>query len=290
MARGNLAPQMIARILDHVRAQDMRQGHHLAAQQLADTFRVSRAPIVSALKKLEEMGVVRAEANRGFFLVSDAANLPELPDQAEGEDPAYFRIAEDRLSGRLAARVSETELMRIYSLPRGRLLKILHQIADEGWIDRLPGNGWEFREVLTSRKAYADAYEFRAAIEMQALLQPGFRSDPKAFAAARAHQQALLVSYEDQSRSAIFGTNVDFHEMLMGCADNPFFLDAVRRVNRLRRLMEYRITQDRSRLPQQCREHLQLLDLIEAGDMPVAVAFLHRHIHEAGRLKAAMFE
>lgn len=285
MARGNLVPQITAQILDHLRSQHAKAGYHLAAQGLADALKVSRAPIVGALRKLEEAGICRLEANRGYFLLADAENLPGQAGDDPSEDTAYFRIAEDRLAGNLPDRVSENELMRIYDLPRGRLLKILHQIADEGWIDRLPGNGWEFRETLVSEKAYADAYQFRAAIEMQALLLPSFRIDPAAFAGARRHQEALLASYENESRTAIFGTNNEFHEMLMTCAQNDFFLDAVRRVNRVRRLMEYRITNDRSRLPQQCREHLQILDLIEAQDMQAAATFLYRHIREAGTIK-----
>ncbi|WP_128254240.1 GntR family transcriptional regulator [Falsirhodobacter deserti] len=286
MARGSLSPQIISRILDHARANGFKAGQHLPAQVLADTCRVSRAPIVAALKKLAEQGLVRSEPNRGFFLAHDAGDLP--PAAEEGEDPDYFQIAEDRLAGKLADRISETELMRIYGLPRGRLLRILHRIAEEGWIDRLPGNGWQFRETLTSRKTYEDAYNFRAAIEMQALLLPSFRIDPEAFAAARQHQTALLQHYEDQSRSAIFGTNIGFHEMLMRCANNDFFLDAVRRINRIRRLLEYRITNDRTRLPQQCREHLQILDLIEAKDMHAAATFLHRHVREAGSIKVRL--
>lgn len=288
MARGSLSPQMIALILDHARANDFKAGQHLPAQVLADTFRVSRAPIVSALKKLAREGVVQSEPNRGFFLVKDANDLPPPKDDQVAEDAVYFQIAEDRLAGRLPDRISETELMRLYGLPRGRLLRILHQIAEEGWIDRLPGNGWQFRETLTSRKTYNDAYQFRASIEMQALLLPSFGIDETAFAAARRHQTALLEQYESESRMAIFSTNVEFHEMLMRCANNDFFLDAVRRVNRVRRLMEYRITNDRSRLPQQCREHLQILDLIEANDMQAASTFLYRHVREAGNIKVAL--
>lgn len=290
MARGSLSPQITARILEHVRANDLKAGHHLPAQALADLFRVSRAPVVAALKGLADQGVVESRANRGFFLARDAEALPDPEADPDREEAVYFQIGEDRLAGRLPDRISESELMRLYDLPRGRLLRVLHRIADESWITRLPGNGWEFRETLTSAKAYADAYQFRAAIEMQALLLPGFRIDPEAFAAARAHQTALLEHYESQSRSVIFGTNVEFHEMLMRCANNDFFLDAVRRINRLRRLIEYSITNDRTRVPRQCREHLQILDLIESRDMQAAATFLYSHVREAGKMKAGRLE
>lgn len=289
MSRQSLAPQIMSQILEHVRAEGLQRGHHLPAQGLADAFRVSRAPVVAALRRLEEIGIVRSEANRGFFLALDATGLPAPGPKAETEDDIYFRIADDRLAGRLADRMSTNEFTRLYDLTRGRMLKLLHQIEDEGWIDRLPGNGWQFRETLTSRKGYADAYAFRAAIEREALLLPGFRIDRDAFAQARAIQQALLGSYDRENRAAIFTRNVDFHEMLVQCSDNAFFLDAVRRLNRIRRLIEYRITTDRSRLPQQCREHLKILDLIEAGDMPLAADFLFRHIRDAGVSKAAQF-
>lgn len=289
MARASLSPLIMARIVEHARAQDMKAGQHLPAQALADSFKVSRQPIVSALKKLHQMGVVHSAPNRGFFLACDADEIPELDSDAAGDDVLYDRIAADTLAGCLPERQSENELMRLYGVTRGRLLRVLRRIADEGWIERLPGNGWEIREILTSRKAYADAYQFRAATEMQALLLPSFHIDEAAFAAARRHQQALLESYGRETREKVFGTNIEFHEMLMTCANNDFFLDAVRRVNRVRRLMEYSITHDRTRMPQQCREHLQILDLIEDRDMQAAATFLYRHIREAGNIKSALF-
>lgn len=287
MSRPSLAPKIMSQILEHARAEGMTRGQHLPAQALADVFRVSRAPVVSALRLLEQRGLVRSEDNRGFFLDSDAATLPVLAE--EDQEAIYFRVADDRLAGRTPDRISTTEFMRQYQLSRGRALQLLQRIEDEGWLDRLPGNGWQFSEALSSPMAYAHAYDFRASIEREALLQPGFRIDPEGFAISRARQHQMLSSFASESRSAVFRANNDFHEMLMRCSGNPFFIDALQRANRLRRLIEYRITTDRSRLPQQAREHLHLLDLIEAGRMPEAADFLHRHISEAGRSKVALF-
>ncbi|MDH2352220.1 GntR family transcriptional regulator [Bradyrhizobium sp. SSUT112] len=287
MPRPNLATQMTARILDYIRVNDLEADQHLPSQALADALRVSRAPINAALQILEDMKVVRSEPNRGFFLVKSARELPEIPDSgAEQEDEWYFAIAEDRLSGKLPERVSESELMRRYGLSRTRLLKVLTKIADEGWIERLPGNGWAFGPLLTSRENYQQGYQLRIALEPQALLLPSFKIDRTDFAAAREKQQWLLDGgYKRASRAEIFAANNDFHEMLMACGGNPFFLDAVKRVNRLRRLVEYHITVDRSRLPQQCREHLNILDLLENGLRQEAADFLRVHISGAGLIK-----
>ncbi|SCB10529.1 GntR family transcriptional regulator [Rhizobium multihospitium] len=290
MARSSLTPQISGNIIEFVKTNGMRKGQHLPLQMLADTFRVSRAPIMSALRSLESRGIVRAEPNRGYFLAVDGENLDALrSDNAkdgDGDEAIYFRIAEDRFSGKLDERVSENEMMRLYDLPRSRLLKILHRIADEGWIERLPGNGWSFRQTLTSRQSYEDGYAFRAVIEQQAMLLPSFEPDPEGFRRARQIQSELgQGGYQTWSRADIFKANNEFHEMLVACSRNEFFLDAIKRINRLRRLIEYHITIDRSRLPRQTAEHLHILDLVENGRRNEAAAFLFTHIMGASRIK-----
>ncbi|WP_454702374.1 GntR family transcriptional regulator [Agrobacterium burrii] len=290
MARNSLTPQITENIIEYAKANGMGEGDRLPLQMLADAFRVSRAPIMGALKSLEAQGIVRSEPNRGFFLAVDAqavdAAKPIGPGDAEGNEDIYFRMADDRLSGALPDKVSENELMRMYDVPRTRLLKILHRIADEGWIERLPGNGWAFTQALTSRKSYEDGYAFRAVIEQQAMLLPTFEPNIEGFKRARETQSNLRDGgYEAWSRAEIFKANNEFHEMLVACSQNEFFLDAIRRINRLRRLIEYRITIDRTRLPRQTNEHLHILDLIEDGRRNEAAAFLYTHILGAGRIK-----
>jgi DNA-binding GntR family transcriptional regulator len=290
MARSSLTAQLASQILDHIRANSLPRGQHLASQTLADAFRVSRAPVNSAFKFLENMGVVRFESNRGYFLTTDAKDLSDLKllvNEDGNEDASYFEIAEDRLAGKLPAQVTENELMRRYKLPRSRLVKILNRIAQEGWIERLPGHGWEFRQTLTSRQSYEAGYRFRATIESAAVLEPTFKVDREAFRQAREQQNALLQGEMLRlSRAQLFRINSELHETIVACSGNEFFLDAIKRVNRLRRLIEYRVTLDRSRLTRQCHEHLQLLDLLEAGKTAEASAFLRRHIEGASTLKS----
>jgi DNA-binding GntR family transcriptional regulator len=290
MGRTSLTAQLAAQILDHIRSNELPRGQHLPSQALADAFRVSRAPVNSAFKFLQNMGVVRFEANRGYFLATDAKDLSELKlivNEEGEEDDSYFEIAEDRLAGKLPQQVTENELMRRYDLPRGRLVKILNRIAQEGWIERLPGHGWEFRQTLTSRHSYEAGYRFRATIESGAVLEPTFRIDRDAFRRAREQQQSLLDgAFMRLSRAQLFNINSELHETIVACSGNEFFLDSVKRVNRLRRLIEYRVTLDRSRLTRQCREHLEILDLLEAGKNVEASAYLRRHIEGAKSLKS----
>lgn len=162
------------------------------------------------------------------------------------------------------------------------------RIAQEGWAEKLPGHGWGFLPVLSSREAYDMGYRFRAAIEAAAMREPTFRVDKESLARLRAEQQMLLDGGSRRlPRARLFQINGGLHETIIGWANNPFFLDALRRVNQLRRLLEYRLTVDRSRLTRQCREHLELLDLIEAGEFETAAAFLRVHIEGARRIKSA---
>ena len=60
MARQSVSPQITANILEFVKTNEMRAGEHLPCQMLADAFRVSRAPVNAALKKLETMRVIES--------------------------------------------------------------------------------------------------------------------------------------------------------------------------------------------------------------------------------------
>lgn len=299
---GRLHAHLAAQILAHLRERRLPRGQHLPEQALADLFRVSRAPIRAALTALAESGIVRLERNRGFFVDREpdelgaspvpgagadaAAGRSGLP--AEAEDEPYLAIAADRLAGRLAERVTENELIRRYGLTRPQAVKIMARVAQEGWAERLPGHGWAFTQVLTSRESYEQSYRFRAAVEAAALLEPGFAAPPEGLRRLREEQRALLAGDLNRlPRTELFAINGGFHERLMEWSGNPFFGDALRRVNQVRRLMEYQLTIDRGRLDRQCREHLELLDLIEAGDLITAAAYLRVHIGGARRIKSA---
>ena len=235
-------------------------------------------------------GTGRDRVRGGYFLAKAAEavelDLPQVTDGEVGEE-VYFQIADQRLSGTLRDRVSENEIMRRYGLSRGEALKILNRMAREGWVERLPGKGWEFHPMLTSGEAYEMAYLFRMTIEPAAILQPSFQVDAAAFSRARDQQQALLDGdYLTLSRSELFRINSGFHEMIVECSHNIYFIESIKRVNASRRLAEYRKTLNRSRLVGQSLEHLRILDLIEAGDRQKAADFLRFHLEYALKVKS----
>jgi DNA-binding GntR family transcriptional regulator len=212
-----------------------------------------------------------------------------LQASEDGEDKFYFDMAADRLAGKLPDRFTENQMMRHYGVSRSRLVKLLLRMHHEGWLDRLPGHGWAFQPTLSSPEVYEQSFRFRLLIEPVALLEPGYSLSSDTVRQLREKQQAMLdggiLSY---SRSQTFQIGASFHETLVAGAQNPFLLESIRRVNRLRRLMEYRITADRTRMIQQCKEHIALLDLIAAGDLEAASQFLRTHLEGARAQKLGL--
>jgi DNA-binding GntR family transcriptional regulator len=273
------------RILDLIREDALPPGSHLPAQMLADRLRVSRSPVNQALGLLHEKGLLHREPNRGYFLASEietsAAQLAEelgLDDGGSTRD-VYFRIAEDRLQGVLPETVSESLLKQRYGLTGAQLQSLLHRMAQEGWVHKKPGYGWEFSPMLTTAESLLQSYRMRLALEPAALLEPGYRITPEVLARCRAAEVHLLKGgIRTDTADEIHERGVRFHEVLVEGSGNPFFIDAIRRVNRVRRLLSYRSTQDRKRYKQHCEQHLAILDLLEQGRNEEASEHLREHL------------
>lgn len=283
----SLAEELAIKILDDIERQPVIAGTHLVERKLAEQFKVSRSPVRNALKLLEERGIVHLSVH-GRYLVNTREKMPSKPASEQGGDSEalYFSIANARLSGELADRVTENELLRRFSLTKGQLAQVLRRIAGEGWIERLPGHGWEFQPVLTSLEAYRDSYRFRLTIEPAALLEPGFVLNRPVLEARlkEQHQLAdgLILTI---SAAELFNLNSLLHESLVECSGNVFFVEALRRVDRLRRLMEYRQALERDKAMQRVHEHIILLNMVLEGKNREAAKYLRQHLQSVSALK-----
>lgn len=274
-----------ARLLDLVRQEGLAIGDHLPAQWLADQLQVSRTPINDALAFLHDKGVLRREKNRGYFLVKsvDVANpaMRKKLGLAESDaiTRAYFAMADDLLKGELPETVSEVLLKTRYELTTSQLQSVLHRIAQEGWAQKKTGYGWSFSDMLTTPDSLLQSYRLRMALEPAALMEPGYRLDPKVIEKCRAAEHHLLDGgIETDTPDQLHERGVRFHESLIEASGNPFFIDTIRRVNRVRRLMSYRSMQDRQRYKEHCQQHLHLLDLLEAGRNEEAADTMREHL------------
>jgi DNA-binding GntR family transcriptional regulator len=279
-----------AQVLELIQADGLPVGSHLPAQTLADRLRVSRTPVNDALGLLHEKGVLRRERNRGYFLAQNIERpLAELVDQLglEEEDiigSTYFRIADDRLRGLLPDEFPEALLKTRYGLTQAQATAVLGRITNEGWIEKKPGYGWVFSSMLTTADSLLQSYRLRLALEPAALLEPGYRLDPRVLERCRAAEKHLLDGgIETDTADQLHDRGVRFHEALVEASGNVFFIDTIRRVNRVRRLLSYRSMRDRKRYKEHCRQHLQLLSLLEKDRNEEAAEAMREHLQSTLR-------
>lgn len=283
----SLSATVAVQLAQWIASEGMSVGDRLVERRIAERLRVSRSPVRAALRLLEEEGVVQKEEGGGYVVKAERPITPAKLDAAKrDEEQLYSMIAEDRMSGDLDERVTENELMRRYNVSRSELSHVLRRAAGEGWIERLPGHGWAFLPVLNSMDTYRDSFRFRLVIEPAAILEDTFVLDRESIEACR-DQQMKLVEGEIWSISAreLFNINSAFHEAVMACSRNVFFIDSLQRINRLRRLIEYRRAVNRQRALELCREHIQLADLLLRGDREAASFYMSRHLSDVRRAK-----
>lgn len=275
-------------IVAYARRENLKAGTHIAESVVAEQIGTSRSPVNVALRHLAELGMLSHDLNRGYFLNKDALAYGHLAERfsSQPDDPVYLRIAEDRLGRRLPDLVNEVDLMRLYGVSRSALRHVLSRIQQEGWVEKSVGHGWSFLPMIDSQEAYEESYVFRTALEPTGLMASGFKADPVELAALR-RQQELIAStgWETMTPIELFESNSQFHETLAKWSGNRFILQAVRRTDQLRRLVEYR--QARSRRPRQtqAKEHLQILDAIAAHDALQAATLMRAHLEGARRGK-----
>lgn len=166
-----------------------------------------------------------------------------------------------------------------YELTAAQLKAVLNRIAQEGWAQRKPGYGWEFSSMLTTPDSLLQSYRLRLALEPAALLEPTYHLASDVLEKCRAAEHHLLNGgIETDTPDQLHNRGVRFHESLVEASGNPFFIDTIRRVNRVRRLISYRSMQDRERYTEHCQQHLQVLDLIAKGKRVDAAEMMRKHL------------
>lgn len=291
MTRSPLTLRIANEIAEFVRADDFSPGEQLRTQKLADRFGVSRSPIREALQLLADQGVLEQRTNRGFFVKLRTFGRSDelLPEEAAPFETLnnYQRLAEDWLADHIPADVTEQLLRKRYRLTKTQLGDILLRAMREGWVERKQGYGWRFLPVAKTPEAFEQIYRFRILIEPAALLEPGFRPDAKVFAEQRRIQERMLEGdIRRFTGERLLYNGALFHEELIRLSGNPFFHMSLVRINRMRRLLEYRSKVDRRRLYVQCTEHLEILSLLEKGKVIDASYLMREHLGRALKRKS----
>lgn len=289
MPSSELSRRISRRLAEDIAMGSISCGDHIAAQQLADRYGVSRTPVREALEALEKRGLLVRRVNRGYFVPDE---LPSrLTDVLESQTAEiaddYQRLADDWLINELPAQVTEHFLRERYGWTKAKVGELLARAAREGWAERKEGYGWRFLPVAKTPEAFEAVYRFRMAIEPTAMLEPSFALDRSVLNEQRRIQEGMLeMDFSSVPAEALLENGALFHEEIIKLSGNPFFHMALQRANQMRRLMEYRAEINVDRLVEQCTEHLEILSLLERGDVVDASYRMRQHLSGALKRKS----
>jgi DNA-binding GntR family transcriptional regulator len=276
-----LARQIVAHMFEN----KFDKGHHLVETALAERFDVSRTLIRASLNRLAKESVVEPRPNQGFFLLKgwNLLNGGVISVPPSVEDTLYRRIVRDRISGKIPERITQVALIERYGADRGALLRALETMADEGIVTKNKGHGWTFLPIISTKKSVRNSYDFRRILEPSGMLLDSFRVDPVALDRLRAAHVALLAEPDTASGPHLFDLDAEFHETIASFTQNSFFTQAIQQQNRLRRLLEYRGYENRRRIRVWVREHLAVLDALDAKKFGRAAQLMTEHLDKAFR-------
>lgn len=282
-----LSTQLIQSIIQYINNNSLTVGTRLPERSLAEHLRVSRSPVRTALAKMADQKLINRHPEGGYVVAEGVLSCSPFIEPVKSDaDEIYFRIANDKLNGELPEKVTENELMRRYGITRSLLGDILMRINHEGWIERLPGHGWMFTKSMSSGNAYNESYRFRKIIEPAGILEPTFQLDKVSILQCKEEQLWLCNgAIFSVSPAQIFDANTRLHEAIAACSGNMFILDSLRRLNQVRRLMEYAKAVDREQALRRCKEHLILIDLLLEGEREAASDYMRTHLSGASREK-----
>jgi len=278
---------LATQILTLIQNAKFEVGHHLREQHLADMLDVSRTPIRQALKLLAEHGIVETRKYHGYVLVKPfhALQSTEIKVPLTLEQLLYQELVRDRLAGKLPNSLTQNTILQRYKVERPVAAQTLQRMAKDGLITPKGARHWEFLPTLDSRQALKASYELRATLEPAALLLPEFKVKPLVLERIRMQHLYILGHPRTSSIShlQIFEADSAFHEALAEFSGNIFFLQVVQRHNQLRRLLEFSNYNQNGRILECCREHLAILDAINADNMALASRLMRDHLTHAQR-------
>ncbi|WP_084174589.1 GntR family transcriptional regulator [Afifella pfennigii] len=272
-------------ILDIVRDRRLEKDERLAEVALAEQLGVSRTPVRAALKLLAREGIVLARPNQGFSLQKGWTELKStiLAAPSSSEDELYLKIIGGRLDGTIPKSVTQASLLEQFDVSRAVLLRTLSRMAEEGLVTKNKGRGWTFLPAIDTAVALRNSYDFRLVVEPAVFELETFEINMVALDRARSRHLWLLEQGDDLNATSqqLFEVDAQFHEMIMGFANNSFFLQVVQHQNRLRRLLEYQGYWDLRRVRTWVSEHLEILDALYAQDLKKAAERMRKHLGNA---------
>ena len=196
-------------------------------------------------------------------------------------DRAYRALRDEILEWQLAPGtvLGEVEQATRLGVSRTPLREALGRLVADGLVEAQSGRGLVV--TATSLESVVELFEVREALEGQAAALAAQRRDPEVFAALRVEFSAATELLDDPTRHDYYDLVRRLDEALDAAVANPFLVTQLRSLRthlaRIRRLSHA----NPERLAAAAREHLLIIEAVQAGDAALARSATHVHLHNS---------
>lgn len=171
--------------------------------------------------------------------------------------------------------VTERRLTERLSMSRTPIRDALLILEGEGLLIRSGSRGLQIRRVQIEE--YMDTLQIRMMLEPRVARMTAGKMPAEKIQELRAALNGLLENPESKAdREQVRGVDEDLHGGLATAAGNPQLAQIIQTLRRQTQIFDLRAIPER--LEETCREHLRLLDAVEAGDGEAAEKAMLEHL------------
>lgn len=184
----------------------------------------------------------------------------------QGDYPLNMRLGEERLAAQLGC-------------SRTPVREALSRLHSEGLVVRLADGG--FAPLAPDVAATHEVYELRLALELYAIRRPvtiGGHHDRDILETLADRWRRLEAEPPADADPTFVLADEAFHIGLASAAGNVALVDVLRQLNERIRIVRMQDFLSIDRIVSTIAEHLGILDVLLAGDLPAAEAALATHI------------
>lgn len=203
--------------------------------------------------------------------------IPKIDRRQPVSEQVYEALRSAIISTRLlpGSSISENALVRQFGVSRTPIRAAIQRLSEEGLIDVFPQQGSFVAPIRLSD--IADSHFVRRALEVAILSEVAkvWSSDRSAIARACIDRTSAMIAAGDDE--GFHAEDEQFHELMARFAERTgvwaAILSAKTRLTRL-----HRLSGRPSRLPMVVKEHLAIVDALDAGDAERAREALIDHL------------
>jgi DNA-binding GntR family transcriptional regulator len=216
---------------------------------------------------------------KGNLVNSGIAGFNAFKPRALLRDSIAETLEAAIISGQLAPSevYSAPRLAAQFEVSATPVREAMLELAREGLVEVLPNKGFKVTEM--PREELNELSDLRELIEVPTVGKVAkLGVDKPTMKMLRYLASEIERSAVEKNLIAHSRADLEFHLTLLGVAGNETLVSVVRSLRKRSRLYGIKTLMEEGRLAETAREHHELLDAIEAGDVKGAEALMTKHI------------